>query len=265
MAKKSKQQQLQGYHVFNVNTYIGSKISPSPPEPNRPIRIGTEVISDEELVLSSNYNFNLDIDILLSNSMTTRKAIYDMKRGIFRPPRPQNAFMLYRRDKSSGPDYFGLKSSETSTIIGIMWKAESKEVKGLFEALARMAEKRHSEKHENYRYEPRKPSGLPKSKKKRMESNDKNSTDAVTNPSLPPIETNNHIDGSVEFNQHLYLQCPQPSLNPCFYDFIPTNMFENKNINDITKEVNVTEVVSNPSQTYNEYTLDYSEYLNLDI
>ncbi|CAG8508226.1 16244_t:CDS:1 [Funneliformis mosseae] len=254
MAKKSKQQQLQGYHVFNVSAYIGSKIPPSPPQPNRSIRIGKEVISDEELVRSSRYHFNLDIDILLSNSNTTRKAIYDRKRGIFRPPRPQNAFMLYRRDKSSGPEFFGLKSSEASTIIGIMWGAESKEVKSLFDALARLAEKKHSEKHNNYRYEPRKPSGLPKSRKKIMESNDKNSTVKVTNSTPLPIEVNSHVDGSVELNQHLYLQYPQPSLNPCFYDFIPIKFDD--------KKVNVTEV---PSQTYNENSFDYSEYLNLDI
>jgi hypothetical protein len=109
--------------------------------------------TDEEIVNTTNYNFNLDIETLLNNSTTTRRA-KRLQRTCY-TPRPQNPFILYRRDMAVRSEFVGLKSSEISKKIGKMWKNETTEVKDLFNALARLAEKRHSEKYSDYSYSPK--------------------------------------------------------------------------------------------------------------
>ncbi|GBB88428.1 hypothetical protein RclHR1_00150024 [Rhizophagus clarus] len=122
-------------------------------------KIEEEIVNsktDEEIVNSTNYNFTLDIETLLNNSTTTRRAMRLQRKGeLCYTPRPQNPFMLYRRDMSARSEFVGIKSSETSKQIGKMWKNETSEVKDLFNALARLAEKRHSEKYSDYSYSPK--------------------------------------------------------------------------------------------------------------
>ncbi|CAI2181095.1 17449_t:CDS:2 [Funneliformis geosporum] len=102
-------------------------------------RFGTTK-SDEEIVYGSNYNFTLDIEKLLLNPMTRERAKHIKKTGINRPPRPQNSFILYRRNKTAQLALVGLKSAEKSKIISQMWKNEPEDVKEVFSALSRMAE-----------------------------------------------------------------------------------------------------------------------------
>ncbi|GBB88429.1 hypothetical protein RclHR1_00150025 [Rhizophagus clarus] len=110
--------------------------------------------TDEEIINSSNYNFTLDIETLLNNPPTTRSV---MRRGECYIPRPQNYFMLYRRNKAAEmkSEFAGLRSSEITKQIGTMWRNETKEVKDLFYVLARLARKRHSVEYPNYKYSSR--------------------------------------------------------------------------------------------------------------
>ncbi|EXX77637.1 uncharacterized protein OCT59_008816 [Rhizophagus irregularis] len=112
--------------------------------------------TDEEIVYSTNYNFTLNVETLLNNSTTTRKVMrLQRRKNLCYTPRPQNPFMLYRRDMAAKSEFVGLKSSEVSKKIGMMWKNETTEVKDLFNAMARLAEKRHSEKYSDYSYTPK--------------------------------------------------------------------------------------------------------------
>ncbi|RIA92984.1 high mobility group box domain-containing protein, partial [Glomus cerebriforme] len=73
--------------------------------------------------------------------------------------RPQNPFILYRRDKfeKHKTEYKrkGLNQAEISKILGEMWSNEKPEVKELFRALGRLAEKIHTDEYKNYKYEPK--------------------------------------------------------------------------------------------------------------
>ncbi|GBB88431.1 hypothetical protein RclHR1_00150027 [Rhizophagus clarus] len=99
--------------------------------------------TDEEIVVNSTYNFNLDIEILLNTSFTPRRARHIQRLHLAYHPRPPNPFILYRKDKAVGPEFVGLKTSELSRRIADMWRNESAEVKDLFHALARMAKRRY--------------------------------------------------------------------------------------------------------------------------
>ncbi|GBC04465.1 hypothetical protein RclHR1_00570021 [Rhizophagus clarus] len=132
--------------------FLNSRVPPTPPSKptNRPIYLGNA--TDEEIVLSTKYEFTESLSVLLDNSKKSRRP-----RRSSLPPRPQNPFILYRRDKvkKHKNEYVGLRSAKVSKIIGEMWNDEAPEVKTLFEALARLSEKVHSRRHRDYRYQPR--------------------------------------------------------------------------------------------------------------
>lgn len=123
-------------------------------------RFGTTK-SDEEIV--SNYDFTLDIETLLMNPMTRERAKNYKKTGFIRPPRPQNSFILYRRNKTAELDLVGLKSAEKSKIISELWKGEPENVKEVFSALSRMAEVKYIERYGKVKYQPNR-----KSKQKKV-------------------------------------------------------------------------------------------------
>ncbi|PKY37683.1 hypothetical protein RhiirA4_390781, partial [Rhizophagus irregularis] len=81
--------------------------------------------------------------------------ISKLKNGTNNAPRRQNAWILYRRDKSMNKEFEGLTTAIVSLKIREMWEKETWEVKELFSALSRLAEKRHIEQYgKNYRYQP---------------------------------------------------------------------------------------------------------------
>jgi hypothetical protein len=56
--------------------------------------------TDEEIVNSTNYNFNLSIETLLNDSTTTRRARCLQRVSTSpNPPRPQNSYILYSKNK----------------------------------------------------------------------------------------------------------------------------------------------------------------------
>ncbi|CAB4391794.1 hypothetical protein RhiirA5_496301 [Rhizophagus irregularis] len=121
--------------------------------------VNSKTKNDEELLKYTDYKFNIEPEILLSNSTTTRLAVRNKKKGINKIPRPQNAWIIYRRDKSvelrRDVARRKQKSKDLSKDIAQMWENEPKEVKELFEALSRMSEKMHVERYGNYKYKPK--------------------------------------------------------------------------------------------------------------
>src|SRR5256885_6939548 len=132
----------------SLNTYV----PPELPEPNRVTRLETNR-SDEQLVYLSGYDFGMDIETLLEESHTSRRADRIRKKGKGKPPRPQNPFMLYRRSMTAKykEQFDGVKSSIVSSVVGRLWREESRVIKQLFEAAARVAGKRFMEKYPDYK------------------------------------------------------------------------------------------------------------------
>ncbi|GBC04479.1 hypothetical protein RclHR1_00570035 [Rhizophagus clarus] len=105
----------------------------------------------EENIKNTRYRFNIDPFVLIRNPVTTRRAKRNERKGINLVPRRQSHWILYRRDKSK--EFAGQKYSVILKEIGVMWQKEPKEIKDLFEALAKMAEAIH-EREYKYKYIP---------------------------------------------------------------------------------------------------------------
>ncbi|GBB83789.1 hypothetical protein RclHR1_10460003 [Rhizophagus clarus] len=112
--------------------------------------------SDEDIVNESIHLFYIDIYKLLINPDTTRRHKRMLKTG-GNPPRPLNAFMLYRKNQMASPQ-FENKSTEDkkatllSDQIADSWNKEADDVKKVFYALQRMAKKNHAQIYKNYKY-----------------------------------------------------------------------------------------------------------------
>lgn len=74
------------------------------------------------------------------------------------PPRPPNAFILYRKNQQAHilQQNAGLCNNDVSRIIGSMWNGESPAVKQRFHLLAQEMKERHRAMYPMYRYCPRK-------------------------------------------------------------------------------------------------------------
>ncbi|RUP43018.1 high mobility group box domain-containing protein, partial [Jimgerdemannia flammicorona] len=81
------------------------------------------------------------------------------KKDLRKTPRPQNAFMIYRREKHPFvvAENKGLHNKEVSRIVGRLWRCESEEVRRAYERKADFAKLEHQVKYPGYKYEPRKP------------------------------------------------------------------------------------------------------------
>lgn len=80
------------------------------------------------------------------------------------PPRPPNAFILYRKAKQAEITsmYQGISNNDVSRIIGQMWKSEDTAVKMEYQIAADTIKNEHKLRYPNYQYRPRKQ--LPQSK-----------------------------------------------------------------------------------------------------
>jgi HMG (high mobility group) box len=77
------------------------------------------------------------------------------------PPRPPNAWILYRSDKLQQlpPPAFGQPKptqAEVSKIISAQWRSESDQVRAHYDHLAEMAKAEHARLYPNYRFAPMK-------------------------------------------------------------------------------------------------------------
>ncbi len=93
----------------------------------------SQLKTDEEIVESTKYNFTLKVDKLLDNSTTTRRAKRQQRvpeSNLNYVPRPQNPFILYRRDMVATCEIriYRTKIIRNFKKIGQMWKNEPVEV-----------------------------------------------------------------------------------------------------------------------------------------
>jgi hypothetical protein len=115
-----------------------------------------------------------------------------------KPPRPPNAFILYRRSKQ--PDIVakneGISNNEVSKQVGEMWHKEPLEEKMKFQRLADAAKMEHMKKYPEYKYRPRRPHEKRRRTKRPNASlsnnNNNNASKAVNNNNNDNVSNNNN-------------------------------------------------------------------------
>ncbi|GBC04460.1 hypothetical protein RclHR1_00570016 [Rhizophagus clarus] len=152
-----KANERQGFHVFSLN----DDSVPPPPQQTEPcIATLIDLETDIKTYNAAQHHLTLEISTLINSSQTSRRAVRLKKEGKQKAPRPQNAWILYRKDTNARfqqtKEYEGKKSSEISKIISKMWKNEREEVKNKFYVLAKWAGQLHETENINYKYSPKK-------------------------------------------------------------------------------------------------------------
>ncbi|RHZ57024.1 hypothetical protein Glove_395g33 [Diversispora epigaea] len=111
---------------------------------------------DHELMLNPPYQLTLSLDSLLLPARRNRKN------KINRIPRPQNAWVLFRKDyeankRNQFPDQL-FKMKTVSINAGNEWKIQSPQVKRYFEILSKLALAKHKIMFPDYKYTPKRKS-----------------------------------------------------------------------------------------------------------
>ncbi|CAG8487926.1 14364_t:CDS:1 [Dentiscutata heterogama] len=165
---------------FNASPEMGSK------------SLYENSLNDEFFSHSFPYSLTLEIEELISPPKNSRKAKNFRKNpSSASPPRPQNAFLLFRRDFHAKLRQKEIKMSngEVSRLASEEWNKLPKEVLRFFETLEKLAKDRHSEVYPDYKYSPKK--GCRKKSLHRINNN-------VTTEETFRID---NIDGGINFRE----------------------------------------------------------------
>jgi hypothetical protein len=120
------------------------------------------------------------------------------KSKVKKPPRPPNAFILYRRAKQPAivAKNQGITNNEVSKEIGRMWHEEPIEVRLKFQKMAEAAKQEHMKKYPEYRYRPRRP----QDRKRRIQPRDsparRGSTPVLPSEKLPILDNSAFVSSS---------------------------------------------------------------------
>ncbi|CAG8439210.1 7430_t:CDS:1 [Ambispora leptoticha] len=120
------------------------------------------------------------------------------KSKVKKPPRPPNAFILYRRAKQPGivAKNQGITNNEVSKEIGRMWHEEPIEVRLKFQKMAEAAKQEHMKKYPEYRYRPRRP----QDRKRRIQPRDsparRGSSPVLSSEKLPMLDNSAFVSSS---------------------------------------------------------------------
>ncbi|CAG8549366.1 2054_t:CDS:2 [Gigaspora margarita] len=128
----------------------------------------------------------------------TERSANGKNSKVKKPPRPPNAFILYRRAKQPQivAQHQGISNNDVSKEIGRMWHEEPLEVRLKFQKMAEAAKEEHMKKYPEYRYRPRRP----QERKRRIPAAARDaSTRRVSAPGLPHnllVDTSSKASGS---------------------------------------------------------------------
>ncbi|CAG8439785.1 8088_t:CDS:1 [Cetraspora pellucida] len=168
---------------------------------------------DNELFSSPHppYQLFLEIDELISPPKSSRKAKKFLKNPHSSPPRPQNAFLLFRRNIYAKLRHEGtkMKNGDISRFASKEWHKQPKEVLRYFEILEQMAKDKHNEMYPDYKYSPKKNNGK-KSKSKKTINFDVTSEEPEKNLETPIIENINVSDPTISESTNFDFQLYSP-------------------------------------------------------
>ncbi|CAG8514316.1 2058_t:CDS:2, partial [Racocetra fulgida] len=152
------------------------------------------------------------------------------------PPRPQNAFVLFRRDFSAKLKLKEMKmnNGDVSRLASEEWSKQPKEVLRFFEFLENLAKDRHKKIYPDYSYSPKRKS---KSKNDTCRKNNEVTSETFLFKSINEADRN--FSESLSFNAQ----------GTC---------------NDIKLNTDYSDFTTNNSLSERERTLDFSEYIYFD-
>ncbi|CAG8556926.1 38665_t:CDS:1 [Gigaspora margarita] len=114
-----------------------------------------EYVINDEQTNSAPYKLSLNVENLINPSKTSRRS-----KKTNDPPRPQNSFVLFRRDFEAkyrllhkGEKIF---SKKISSLAAKYWNVQPSSVRGFFKNLECMALDKHKKMFPHYRYRPNK-------------------------------------------------------------------------------------------------------------
>ncbi|CAG8785002.1 14325_t:CDS:1 [Gigaspora margarita] len=108
------------------------------------------------------YDLTIKIEELILPPKNSRKAAKFRKDpSSSSPPRPQNAFLLFRRDfyAKLTLKQTKMRTGEVSRLASEEWRKQPKEVLWFFEILEKLAKDKHSQEYPDYKYSPKKRCG----------------------------------------------------------------------------------------------------------
>jgi len=146
-----------------------------------------------------------------------------MRKGTKIIPRPQNAWIIYRRDKYAGPEFEGIKSSVASVKIGERWRGETKEVVEYFVALSMLALENHQNKYGDYKYNPKQRTSKKCKNKKQSKENTSPDT-KISNENFPPSSpTNGYLPTPISSITHSPVTSQDEQINNNSYLITPAS------------------------------------------
>ncbi|CAG8438865.1 8526_t:CDS:1 [Funneliformis mosseae] len=191
-------------------------------------------------------------DTLLKIEQNTVLSLYDLLTPIenhrtLKIPRPQNSFVIYRRNLQAKMAICQATSLERldkiSKIAGTRWKDEPKEVKDLFTLIADCAKKVHSRIYPGYVYNPRR--------------------SCLTKMSMTP--TNYRALLNVRWKNHLGIKLSSPLPQNCPNELTPESQslnFPQSEIISLKKTFSPLEITPN---FMNSYDNDIRNVLNKNM
>src|SRR5260363_365341 len=114
---------------------------------------------DNELFSNPPYPLAMDIEELTSPPKTSRKAIRFRKHPhLSTPPRPQNAWVLFRRNYTELLKLKGdkMNNGEISRVAADEWRRQPPKVLKFFELLETQAKEKHKVLYPGYKFSPKK-------------------------------------------------------------------------------------------------------------
>jgi len=153
-----KQQQQQHLKIQNQNAAAPDVVVVNNINNNKHKASILPSISNQTNSTSSDVRFP-QLVLARSTAPTPQRGSVAKAQKPKKPPRPPNAFILYRRSKQ--PDIVaqneGISNNEVSKQVGEMWHKEPLEEKLKFQRLADAAKMEHMKKYPEYKYRPRRP------------------------------------------------------------------------------------------------------------
>ncbi|CAG8438482.1 1597_t:CDS:2 [Diversispora eburnea] len=141
---------------MNLNNFNTINQSPNPVTKINDILNYVNNLQDLELILNPPYQLTLSLDSLLLPARINHR---NRKNKINKIPRPQNAWILFRKDYEANkrikfPDQL-FKMKTISINAGDEWKIQSSQVKRYFEILSKLALEKHKIIYPDYKYTPK--------------------------------------------------------------------------------------------------------------
>ena len=159
-----------------------------------PVLFHTDVISAPAALLPALLPFKLTLTIEeLTNPTTVARNV---ARGHTKIPRPQNHFMLYKRDyiarlRAQGVNFKVVRMTEITQQISESWRKECGAVRQFFCILGNIAKEVHKKKYPKYVFRPKRIRNSTKKRSTRKETMASEENTAVLNSNNVAVEEGN--------------------------------------------------------------------------